>query len=60
MAMKKLRTLRINAGLSIKTAAFLLGIKPCTLYKIENEQRRPSNELKHKMCALYKCDFEDL
>jgi DNA-binding XRE family transcriptional regulator len=58
--MKKLRTLRINAGLDIKTAAMLLGIKPDYLYRIENEKRKPSYLLKVKISMLYGCDINDI
>lgn len=58
--MKKLRTLRIIAGYTIKEAAALLGIKPCTLYKIENNKRKASPLLREKIAALYNCDINDI
>lgn len=58
--MRKIKILRVKAGYKTKEAAKLLGIKQCTLYKIESGQRKPSNDLKIKMALLYKCKIENL
>lgn len=58
--MNKHKTLRIKAGLKIKKAAWLLGIKCDTLYKIESNQRKPGTMLKFKMAELYGCSIDNL
>lgn len=55
-----IRDLRIEAGLTIKETAMLLNIKPCTLYKIEREERKASPLLKLKIAKLFECSINDL
>jgi len=49
---------RVNAGLSQKQAAEMLGVSRSTLQNHENGRTKPSVPLANRMAQLYKCPFD--
>jgi len=56
----RLRRLREQQGIGIKTASKELGVSYAYLSRVENDQRTPSSELVEKLSSLYGVDAEDI
>lgn len=60
MAKLSLKAARVNAGLTQKQAAKLLGISNCTLGKWENGASFPNAKQISMLCNLYGVSYNDL
>lgn len=60
MALGTLKRLRLEAGLTQRKVARLLGVAYETICRIENGKRNPSDEMLERLAQLYGADPAEL
>lgn len=58
--MSKIRNLRLEHGMSVRTLASRVGVSPATLKNMESRTRIPSLESAYKVANYFDCAIEDL
>ena len=55
-----LKSIRINAGLTLEEASALIGVSKSTLYNYEHFKTTPDNDIIKKIMQIYNVSYDDI
>ena len=55
-----LKSIRINAGLTLDEASALIGVSKSTLYNYEHFKTTPDNDIIKKIMQIYNVSYDDI